>query len=229
MALWECRQVALCRPRCYWLAGLLGQLAVVTGELLLLTEPFKLTRSRTARLLRAWSSYAQPQGISSERASGSLWILVLMLYVDIFCSDVEETCGCLCTLGFTQSLLFPRHQISPPPPLFLPIHLLLYSFSCVCLTHRCIRGVHLDTLPPATLKRGWLPLWAVCLTSHSCRKITPQVSFLQFHQQNASEGSFIYLPCLLAQIDRILSRYSQTKTFRKPKLVGKMLWDIEWY
>lgn len=62
VALWECRRVALCRPRCSWLAGLLGQLAAVTGELLLLlTEPFKRTRSRTARvLLRAWSTCAQP-------------------------------------------------------------------------------------------------------------------------------------------------------------------------
>lgn len=73
VALWECRRVALCRPRCSWLAGLLGQLAGVTGELLLLlTEPFKRTRSRTAPsrvLLRAWSPYAQP----GESQAGGQW------------------------------------------------------------------------------------------------------------------------------------------------------------
>lgn len=69
VALWECRRVALCRPRCSWLAELLGQLAAVTGEpLLLLTEPFKRTRTRTARaLLRAWSSYAQPGESQARR------------------------------------------------------------------------------------------------------------------------------------------------------------------
>lgn len=137
VALWECRRVALCRPRRSWLAGLLGQLAAVTGELLLLlTEPFKRMLQDSQGVAEGLEHLCTARGVSSERAVGSLWILILMLYVDMFCCDVEETCGYLCTPGFTQCLSFPQAPDLSSSPSVPPHLLLLYSFSCVCMTYR---------------------------------------------------------------------------------------------
>lgn len=208
LAWWEFRWVALCRPQCYWPAGVLGQLAMEAGELcLLLMELFKLISSRTARLLlRPGSSSAQPWDSQVRRQWEACGSLISMLYVYIFCSDVLERPVRICAHWILLNPFhFPGTKISSPPSLFLP-------FVC-CSAASPVPAWHTemdDVLPLATLKTGCPHESAVHLTSHSCGKITPQGSFLQFHQQNLSEESFSHLSCLLDQIYHILKRYIQT-------------------